>query len=139
MVIDASVGVKWIVPEAGHAEAAALLDNEALYVPLLFYSEVGNALLKKSRRREIDLSGVADAYGQLRLLVTTVDEAEVMPRALALASDLRHSIYDCVYIALAERIGVPLATADRRFLAKIDGHLHGVAIHALPVDEGLSS
>jgi predicted nucleic acid-binding protein len=38
----------------------------------------------------------------------------VMPLALTLALSLQHKIPDCVYLALAERSGADLVTADRR-------------------------
>ena len=37
-------------------------------------------------------------------------------RALAIALDLRHPVYDCFYLALAEARGSRLVTADDRLL-----------------------
>ncbi len=49
--------------------------------------------------------------------MTIVDANEVLElRALELALELRHPVYDCVYLALAERLDRKLITADRRFL-----------------------
>ena len=52
MVIDASVAVKWVVPEVG-SEAAIVLLGRELWAPSLWLAEAANALLKKSRRGEI--------------------------------------------------------------------------------------
>ena len=38
----------------------------------------------------------------------------VMPLALTLALSLEHKLPDCVYLALAERAGADLVTADRQ-------------------------
>lgn len=121
MIIDASVGVKWLIPEHDRDAAVALLRRPDLRVPMLFFSEVGNALLKKARKGEIDLAGIASAFSSLPDLVTPIDELEAMPRALALAAELGHGIYDCVYLALAEKTDEQLVTADRKFTSKLSG------------------
>lgn len=48
-----------------------------------------------------------------------VDMAELAGPALALARELDHSVYDCVYLALARRRGAPFATLDRQFVDRI--------------------
>ena len=52
MVIDASVAIKWVVPEIGSEAASDLLGRE-LWAPSLWLAEAANALLKKTRRGEI--------------------------------------------------------------------------------------
>ena len=53
-VVDASVAVKWFVPEIQSAAAERLLDPEiVLSAPDLILSELGNTLWKKVRRLEI--------------------------------------------------------------------------------------
>lgn len=48
LVIDASVAIKWYVPEAGSQEASAILDRpETLLAPDLLAAEFGNVLWKK--------------------------------------------------------------------------------------------
>jgi len=42
-------------------------------------------------------------------------------RAFALAHELDHPVYDCVYLALAEVEDARLVTADRRLLARLRG------------------
>jgi predicted nucleic acid-binding protein len=32
--------------------------------------------------------------------------------------ELSHPLQDCLYLALAERLGAPLVTADKKFVAK---------------------
>ena len=60
--------------------------------------------------------------------------APLAPRATAMALDLDHAIYDCFYLALAEREDAPLVTADRRFLGKLERSPwrdHAMALSAL--------
>jgi predicted nucleic acid-binding protein len=46
-----------------------------------------------------------------------IPDEELRVRAFTLAFDLKHPIYDCFYLALAERERCPLITADSRLIA----------------------
>jgi predicted nucleic acid-binding protein len=115
-VIDASVAVKWFVPELHSREAAALLDPTfALHAPDLLFAEVSNALWKKSRRRELK-------PGEARLVLRGLASVplEVTPTrqlaagALDLALEAGCTVYDAVYLALAIHHDCRLVTADQR-------------------------
>jgi predicted nucleic acid-binding protein len=120
MVIDASIGVKWVVPESDSAKAIELLGESNLVVPTLFHVEIGNALWKKARRNEISLEPVLPFFGALADLVQTVTEVPFASRAAEMAGELGHPIYDCIYLATAEAMEDELVTADLRFLNLID-------------------
>jgi predicted nucleic acid-binding protein len=117
LVIDASVALKWLVEESG-SEAALALQGRDLAAPALLRIEAANVL------RTMVARGVA-ARGQVLDLLRLLQSAPVMivdsddaleGRALELAIELGHPVYDCVYLALAERLGRILVTADGRFL-----------------------
>ncbi|MGS1017823.1 type II toxin-antitoxin system VapC family toxin [Allosphingosinicella humi] len=120
MIVDASVGIKWLVPEEDSAAAAELVGTFDLIVPTLFHCETGNALWKKAARGEILLADVLPHLGDLPSLVRTVDETALIRRAVELASVLAHPVYDCIYLALAESMDDVVVTADRRFLTTIE-------------------
>ena len=44
---------------------------------------------------------------------------DLMPRSLELGIELNHRLYDCVYLALAERQKLQLVTADLNFSRKV--------------------
>jgi predicted nucleic acid-binding protein len=46
--------------------------------------------------------------------VTLTGSRELLDLALDLSWEWQHPVYDCIYVALAIRRGVPLVTADRR-------------------------
>ncbi|MGJ3628099.1 type II toxin-antitoxin system VapC family toxin [Sphingomonas sp. MMS24-JH45] len=52
MVIDASVAVKWFVPEEDSDRAFKIVALHQLCAPSLLRTEVGNAIWKKLRRGE---------------------------------------------------------------------------------------
>lgn len=115
-VVDASVAVKWFVPEANSPEAAALLDPaHTLYAPDLLVAEVGNVLWKKTRRREL-------RPGEARLILRGLASVpleltpsrDLVGAALDLALHVGCSAYDGMYLALAIHHDCRLVTADRR-------------------------
>ena len=119
LVIDASVAVKWILPEPGSNEAAALRAPGAeLIAPSLVVAELGSALWKKHLRSEIARRDVVSA---LRLAVSQftgmVPAESLAESALEFALNVRHPVYDCFYIALAAREKAPLVTADENMIA----------------------
>lgn len=123
-VVDASVAVRWIVPEEGAAEAIDLLAMPIDWIaPRLLMTEVTSALARKAQSGELSVDFVMDG---LDFLARTTDSGAlrlerdelVIRAALTLALQLQHKVADCVYLALAEQTGAGLATADRRL-----GHL----------------
>jgi len=121
-IIDASVAVKWVVPEIGSDRAAALAAYR-LSAPDLLDAECANVLWVKVTRGEIDES---DALARIaRLTTAPVDRVscrELASAALKLSIDLGHPAYDCLYLALAIRAAVPLVTADAKFLQAVASH-----------------
>lgn len=115
-VIDASVAVKWFVPEPHSREAAALLDPTlTLHAPDLLFAEVSNALWKKTRRRELRPSEarlVLRGLASVPLQVTPI--RQLAAGALDLALEAGCTLYDAVYLALAVHHDCRLVTADQR-------------------------
>jgi predicted nucleic acid-binding protein len=56
IVVDASVAVKWVLPEADSGPAVALREADALIAPSLVIAEIGNALWKSVLRGDVDKS-----------------------------------------------------------------------------------
>jgi len=121
IVVDASVAVKWVIPEVLSDQAESLRDRaDRLLAPDLLLPEAANALWKKLIRREITTREAAQAINLL--LASGLDlrpSGPLLGRALALARRLRHPVYDCIYVALAQAEGATLITADQRLLARV--------------------
>jgi predicted nucleic acid-binding protein len=119
-VVDASVALKWVLDEEDSLLARRLLGADfELYAPDLLLIEVANGLWRHSRRGDTSRI-VADAMiGRLQSLVPNLIETSVMvQRALQLAHELDHPVYDCIYMALGERLDLPVVTADQRFFRR---------------------
>jgi predicted nucleic acid-binding protein len=120
MIVDASVAFKWIALEEETELANSLLASTDVLAPTLVLIEIGNGLWKKAVREQIDSSvSFSDEVRNLSQILTIVDESDYVPRALELARQLNHPIYDCVYLAMAEALGDRLVTADLKFLGKV--------------------
>ena len=124
IVVDASVAVKWLLPEPGADAARRLRDSgEWLLAPALIRVEVAAAIARKSRFGELerrDAATAADLWSRSiddGVIALLPDEAD-LPRGFHLALELKHPLQDCLYLALAERLGAELFTADKKFAAR---------------------
>ncbi|HYW16238.1 MAG TPA: type II toxin-antitoxin system VapC family toxin [Allosphingosinicella sp.] len=118
LVIDASVAIKWFVPEAGSEEALALLSRR-LVAPDLFVAETGHLFSKKVRLRELSPLQSRLAFEEVRRNVSVFGGAALASAAFELSLALHHSIYDCWYLAGADALGLPFVTADAIVAAKV--------------------
>ena len=122
VIVDASVVIKWVVPEAGTIDALALLERFSLCAPELVVAECANILWKKVTRDELDV-GEADTAARLleASALETRGSRHLLGRATALAVSLGHPAYDCLYLVLAQELDLPFVTADERLVRKIAG------------------
>ena len=116
MIVDASVGVKWLVREPGSDVALALLDTHEVAAPDLLKLEVGHVLGKRLRQGQASKAFVADAWRDLQAAEVRFEPFhEHLKSAFALSLELGAALYDCVYLALAEVEDDVLVTSDERF------------------------
>jgi len=125
-VVDASVGVKLFVVEPLSERADALFihltDNPParFYVPDLFFVECTNILWKYIRRFGYQAENAQQNVEHLiRLPLGVVSTSELASAALALAVSHGITAYDACYVALAERLSLPLVTADKRLARRL--------------------
>jgi len=131
LVVDASVAVKWVVPETGSQDAENLLDHE-LCAPDLICPECANIFWKKVRRREISLAEAEVAAQTLENSGVILHSARgYLGTALQIAVAIDHPAYDCVYIALAEALSLRLITADGALVRKLAGTAFAQRVAAL--------
>ena len=133
LVVDASVAVKWLVEEEDSDAADRLLEpRHELFAPRLMASEVGNALWRKVRMGQLERSragAVAAAISEMA--VRWMADEDTGPDAVRLSLALDRPVYDCVYLALAHRIGATLVTADARFANSLAETEHSSAVVTL--------
>ena len=116
VVIDASVALAWCFPgEEGSlaADAVAMqVIREPGIVPVLFWYEIRNVLIRSERDDRIDRSGTERFLEQLDKLQFEVDQGHSEAETLALARRYRLTVYDAAYLETALRRQASLATLD---------------------------
>jgi predicted nucleic acid-binding protein len=120
LVVDASAAVRWIFKLNGWERAESLfLSGERLIAPDFVLVEMTNAAWKfvrfENQPADIVLSTLRDADKAFDELVPA---NELSGRAFEIACLLRHSAYDCFYLALAELRHSPLITADDKLVRR---------------------
>jgi predicted nucleic acid-binding protein len=110
MVVDASIVHPAILQPKG-AAMRALLAAPSLRAPELVVLEVAAALRNRVIRREVSVDDADEALFRLQRL--PIVRHPLMP-LLGRVWELRDNLtpYDAVYVALAERLNLPLLTAD---------------------------
>jgi predicted nucleic acid-binding protein len=119
VVVDASVALKWFLSEeplAGQA-LAVVQEGTVLIAPDFLIAEVCNAAWRSARLGRISAVQVIEIAASLpRFFDALVSAAGLAPRAVAIAGQLDHPVYDCLYLALAEAERADLVTADMQLL-----------------------
>lgn len=130
IVVDASVVAKCYLPEEGSEVADALLrSGRPLMAPDIIQQEVASAILKQHR---LNLLAAANTRIALEQWLAHMDERLIqfiparglLEDATLLALQLKHPLYDCLYLSLAVRERCPLVTADVRLCERANG-IHG--------------
>ena len=114
IVINASVALKFFLPEADSGAALRLLPYCSTFTaPDIFHLEMAAAAAKYHRRRVITIDEARMIEAASRRLVADVHHWQpLLAPPLELALLLHHAVYDCLYLTLAQRLRVPLVTAD---------------------------
>jgi predicted nucleic acid-binding protein len=126
-VLDASVGIKLFVEEEFSEKVQKLFAKLAedpqteIHVPDLFYIECANILLKYTRRyKRPQKDSLEDLTDLNRLALIVTSTSELIEEALQLASEKKLTAYDACYAVLAQRLNLPLVTADAPLAKAID-------------------
>lgn len=137
VVVDASIAIKWLLVEPDSNKAVKLLDewiNKEMLIlaPSLLTYEITNALYQKVRKGEITLARAKEALAEISLTEIEFDfstDFAFSTRAVELANHLSlPATYDSHYLALAERKGCELWTADLRMWNSIKGKFDWVQL-----------
>jgi predicted nucleic acid-binding protein len=120
-VVDASVVIKWFVPEIHSDAARRLLEQDHQYfAPDLVFAETTNAVWKKVRRGELSSRQGHRLVSDLEIIaVETIPCRTLANDAHALAIATGRSVYDALYLALAVRLDTRMITADERLASAL--------------------
>jgi predicted nucleic acid-binding protein len=116
IVLDASVAADWFFSGPASPAARALMRSGARRIaPDLIFAELASVAIKFTRRRLVSRALAREAVEQLPQLVDEiVPLGDLAGAAFDLAANHGFSAYDAVYLALAQRRGLRLVTADAK-------------------------
>ena len=126
-VVDSSVGVKWLIPEAHSDKALQLLDDFQnavieLWAPDIFLIEAVHAITRAERQKRLTpVEGARAVIDLLNQQPQLVPYIPLLPRAYTISSRARIGVYDCLYVALAEQEHCDFVTADDRLIRALQG------------------
>ena len=115
-VIDASIVVGFAFGEAPNPKIALAIDELAVgeaLTPSLFFFEVRNALVVNERRGRATPEGSADFLRRLTRLPIRFAPTPDDDALMTLTRERKLTVYGAVYLELARRERLPLATVDR--------------------------
>lgn len=117
-VIDASVLVKLFFEEEHSDASVKYVRNAAdLLAPDLLWAEATNVVWKRLRRGQITADNAAGLVQEmLRVPIVSFSSFDLAAPAMALAAQTDRTVYDCLYLALAQRQNVPLVSGDERLV-----------------------
>ncbi|MBC8389426.1 MAG: type II toxin-antitoxin system VapC family toxin [Actinobacteria bacterium] len=122
IVLDASMAVKWFnVKSEDNVEIALeiqrqkILNKLEIIVPDLFFLEIVNAFLTRSKFGVEDVFTIEEALHKMNLKVIYPNHF-ILNSAIKIAHACDLTIYDSFYIAVARFCETPLLTEDKKIL-----------------------
>lgn len=131
VVVDASVVVKWYIPERDHEAARALrdayLDGQVdLVAPTLMPFEAVNALKYSGHYDGNRLEEAAESLSRYGIELVPFEEAGDVA---GLATERQITVYDAAYLALAAQLDTTAYTADEILLAELEAEASPLLAH----------
>ena len=125
VVLDTSVIIKWFVQEEDTDEALVWRDKhlegkEIILVPSLLFYEVANVLRYNLNLPQEKIFEIIDLLFDVELQVEEVNRSLIL-QSIELARNKNISVYDAVYIILAQKWNCDFITADYKLLNRVKG------------------
>lgn len=124
-ILDCSVAAKWVLTEIDSDKALILRDGflnsiHDFIAPDIFPVEIAHTLTRAERQNRITAGEATVLWSDI--LATPpqlIRHRPLLPRAIAISSSARIGVYDCLYLALAEREGCEFVTADEKLVRNL--------------------
>ena len=121
-IIDASIIVKLCIEETGSAAAKAIFESGGKFAtPDHAYAEVAEVLTRKVRLGQAVFGQMVLATRNIGAEIEFLKLPELVSSAMAISMETGASVYDCLYVAAADRLKSQLVTADRRLVERLSG------------------
>jgi predicted nucleic acid-binding protein len=124
-VLDLCVAFKTLLVEQNSDKAQRLSEGyqnnvHELLSPDVFAVEIAHAITRAERQGRISpAEGARLLTDMLNRLPAVHASLPLLPRAYHISSDARIGVYDCLYVALAEREACELVTSDEKLIRNL--------------------
>ncbi|MHC5537026.1 type II toxin-antitoxin system VapC family toxin [Singulisphaera rosea] len=125
LILDSCVGLKCLLKEDDSDRANRVRDDfiagkHDLIAPDIFPIEVVHSLTRAERQLRITpVEGASHLKTMFATLPALHPYLLLLPRAYQISSQSRQGVYDCRYVALAEREGCDLLAADDKLIRNL--------------------
>jgi predicted nucleic acid-binding protein len=128
LILDTSAAMALFLQEEQGVQVekkirSVLSVNGQIFVPSLFWYEVGNTLVTAKRRKRIDgdeLLGIEYDLTQLPIATDQTPDAAIRFRIREIAQNSNLDFYDASYVELSRRLNVPLLSFDKRIISAMN-------------------
>ncbi|NQT58075.1 MAG: type II toxin-antitoxin system VapC family toxin [Bacteroidetes bacterium] len=125
LVLDTSAAMALFMQEETGEQIEKILEdliagNGQIFVPFLFWYEVGNTLVTALNRKRIsfdELQGIEMDIADLPIVTDPIPDSAARLRIREIAVNKKLSYYDAAYVELSLRLQLPLHSFDKRVLA----------------------
>jgi predicted nucleic acid-binding protein len=140
VVVDASVAAKWLLPPANEPfteKAIQMLERYVsreiqILVPDLFWVETGNLLWNAARTGRCTHDEAKNALEKVTAQkFPTVPSLVILDSAFEIARSCGRTVYDCLYVALAEAFEAELVTADEKLVNAVAARYPVISLRKL--------
>jgi predicted nucleic acid-binding protein len=122
LILDTSAAMALFLQEEQGVQVeekirSLLAVNGQIFVPSLFWYEVGNTLVTAKRKKRIDsdeLLGIEYDLAQLPIATDQIPDAAIRSRIREIAQNSDLTFYDASYVELSRRLNVPLLSFDKQ-------------------------
>ncbi|MGO8805417.1 MAG: type II toxin-antitoxin system VapC family toxin [Candidatus Bathyarchaeia archaeon] len=128
-VLDASVVLKWILPDETYQENSTRLratfqtGTIQVFAPSFIVQETANALWLAAKQKRIQQTDAQDALDFLQNAELNLHELSwtEASQVLAIACKIEIAVYDAAYLFLSNKMDAQLITADNKLFEKSKG------------------
>jgi len=131
IVVDASVVGGWFFSEPLKAAADHYLGSQyTRYAPDLLIQEFASIVRNKTRMGLITKAEGIQIIQDFHTLkaIQFIQTENLLENAYQMAIDFDHPVYDCFYLATAEKLNNVLVTADRHFFKTVKASVYAASI-----------
>ena len=130
LVVDSSVAIRWFVKDMDYQNQAlnvlsrVLVNEFQIFAPDLIYAEIGNIVWKLRRFQNLKPENAQKAIESFSAMnMTVVSNVPLLKDAYNIATQYNRSVYDSLYIALAQREKCTFVTADEKLVNAVGSQL----------------